>query len=115
MIRRRPHAITAIIDQAEYIGQDSLSAAERFLDATEATLRELEAIPCLVPWQALVSEDPRLADLRIRRVVGFRNHLIFYRPIDGGIEVVHLLHAARDIDHVLEDELGPGEDDRGSV
>ena len=42
MIRRRPHAITAIIEQAEYIGQDSLAVAERFLDATEATLRDRE-------------------------------------------------------------------------
>ena len=47
MIGRRPRAILAIIEQAEHIGQDSLATAEPFLDATEATLRQLEAMPCL--------------------------------------------------------------------
>lgn len=112
MIRRRPQAIAAIIEQADYIGQDSLAADERFLDATEATLRELEAMPCL--GRPYFSENPRLTDLRVRRVKGFRNHLIFYKPINGGVEFIHLLHAARDIGHVLEDEFGADEDEQGT-
>jgi toxin ParE1/3/4 len=42
--------------------------------------------------------------LRIWRIDGFPNHLIFYRPIEGGIEIVRVLHGARDIDAVLESE-----------
>jgi toxin ParE1/3/4 len=33
---------------------------------------------------------------------GFRNHLIFYRPIDDGIEIVRVLHGARDWQNLLE-------------
>jgi plasmid stabilization system protein ParE len=33
------------------------------------------------------------------RVSGFPNHLIFYRPLEGGgIEVIRVLHAKRDIE-----------------
>jgi toxin ParE1/3/4 len=34
----------------------------------------------------------------------FRNYLIFYRPTDGGIEVIRVLHAARDISSILAEE-----------
>jgi toxin ParE1/3/4 len=40
--------------------------------------------------------------MRVWPVKGFENHLIFFRPIDGGIEVIRVLHAARDIESVFE-------------
>ena len=33
---------------------------------------------------------------RVWRVEGFERYLIFYRPVGSGIEVVRVLHAARD-------------------
>ncbi len=30
-----------------------------------------------------------------------RSHLIFYRPVDGGIEVIRILHGARDLESLL--------------
>ena len=50
------------------------------------------------------SSNPLLAGLRIWRIDGFPNHLIFYRPIEGGIEIVRVLHGVRDIGAVLESE-----------
>ncbi len=47
MIKRRPRAIYAIIDAAEYIGRNSPAAAERFLDAVETSLARLEEMPGL--------------------------------------------------------------------
>jgi toxin ParE1/3/4 len=47
---------------------------------------------------------PRLADLRRWPVSGFPNHLIFYQPTEGGIEVVRVLHGARDLATMLENE-----------
>jgi toxin ParE1/3/4 len=32
------------------------------------------------------------------RVAGFPNHLIFYRPVESGVEVIRVLHAKRDIE-----------------
>jgi toxin ParE1/3/4 len=31
----------------------------------------------------------------------FMNYLIFYRPIGGGIDVLRVLHGARDIDRIF--------------
>jgi toxin ParE1/3/4 len=39
----------------------------------------------------------RLEGMRCSRVKRFRSFLIFYRPIAGGIEVIRVLHAARNI------------------
>jgi toxin ParE1/3/4 len=50
------------------------------------------------------SANPRLAGLRVSHIEGFPHHLIFDRPIDGGIEGIRVLHGARDIDRVLESE-----------
>ncbi|MBV8128032.1 MAG: type II toxin-antitoxin system RelE/ParE family toxin [Planctomycetaceae bacterium] len=30
--------------------------------------------------------------------------MLFYRPIEGGIEIIRVLHGARDIDAVLDPE-----------
>ncbi len=39
-------------------------------------------------------------------VVGFRNHLVFYGIEGDVVEVVRILHGARDIPVVLIDPLG---------
>ena len=50
------------------------------------------------------TSSPRLEGLRVWRIEGFENHLIFYRPVDDGIEIVRVLHGDADIDSVLESE-----------
>lgn len=51
------------------------------------------------PWP---SADPRLAGLRVGRIEGFENHLIFYRNDRPGIEIVRVLHGSRDIEGVFQ-------------
>jgi plasmid stabilization system protein ParE len=29
-------------------------------------------------------------------MTGFEKHLVFYRPVDGGVEVIRVLHGHRD-------------------
>ncbi len=106
MIRRRPRAIYAIIDIAEFIGQDSPASAERFMDATEATFKQLEEMPGM--GHTYATEDSRLEGMRVWSVKGFPKYLSFYKPLAKGIEVLHIVHGARDIDAVLVDELQKG-------
>ena len=106
MIKRRPRAIYAIIEMAEYIGQNSPASAERFMDATEAAFEQLEAMPGM--GHLYDSSNSRLAGVRVWSVKGFPNHLIFYRPFEAGIEILHLLHGARDIGAILAEELEKG-------
>jgi toxin ParE1/3/4 len=99
----RPTADRAIDGQAGYLMQEaSLETALRFYDATAATFETLARMPGMGEHRE--SSNPRLSGLHVWRVEGFPNHLIFYRPIDGGIEIVRLLHGARDIDSALEAE-----------
>ena len=44
---------------------------------------------------------PIMAGVRSWGIRGFPNHLIFYRPTDDRIEVIRVLHAARDIETIL--------------
>jgi toxin ParE1/3/4 len=48
--------------------------------------------------------NPNLQSLRQHSVRRFRNYIIFYLPTDDGIEVVRVLHGARDVQGILEAE-----------
>jgi toxin ParE1/3/4 len=50
------------------------------------------------------------ADLRSFPVSRFRAYQVFYRPIRGGIEVLRVLHGARDIHGILAEDFGVGAD-----
>lgn len=47
------------------------------------------------------SSNPRLRDVRVISIGRFRNYLIFYRRKDDGVEVLRVLHGARDIRSLL--------------
>lgn len=47
--------------------------------------------------------NSRLDGVRSWPIRHFMNYLIFYRPIDGGVEVLRILHGARDIERIFRD------------
>lgn len=98
-ILRRLKAAQDVEDIANYIAKNSLEAAVRFLENTEATLRDVANSPGI--GSLFESDYAELANLRFRRVKGFPNHLIFYIEHAGAIEVVRILHGARDLDAEL--------------
>jgi toxin ParE1/3/4 len=57
--------------------------------------------------------EPIFADLRVAPVSRFKRYLVFYRPLAGGIEVLRVLHGARDVEGLLAEEFGVGEGDVG--
>lgn len=72
-----------------YIAEDNPAAADRLLDEIEAKCR-------------LLSEQPRLGPARpdIRpelRYFPIGSYLILYREITGGVEIVRVVHGARDL------------------
>jgi toxin ParE1/3/4 len=50
------------------------------------------------------SSIPELAGLRRIPVIGFENYLIFYLPHSGGIDVIRVIHGARDIENIFKAE-----------
>ena len=73
-----------------HIAKDKTSAADRFLQTIDEKCRMLAKHPEMGQWR------PELAPNLRSFPVG--NYIIFYRPIDGGIEVVRLISGSRDID-----------------
>src|SRR5712692_6745894 len=100
-IHKTPQAERDVLAIASFIAEDNLEAAERFLDAAEETLTLLASMPLM--GRACAFQHPDAHGLRLWRVRGFERYLIFYRPIEGDIDVIRVLHAARDIDSLFED------------
>ncbi len=98
-INKTPQVEIDLIDCAMYIAEDNLDAAERFLDAAEATFERLASMPFV--GQACEFRNPRLQGLRRWQVRGFENYLIFYRPEDHGVTIIRVIHGSRDIDAIF--------------
>ena len=97
---RNPRVEQDLDDLSLYIAQTNLRAALRFLDAAERTFTRLARRPTLGSlWE---TSNPEYAQLKVWSVQGFENHLVFFRQIDGGIEIIRVLHAARDIESIFE-------------
>ena len=95
-ILRRIHAADDAEAIADYIGKQSPEAAIRFLLKAESILAFLAENPDLGGRFPLTV--PELAAMRVWRVDGFPNHLIFYIRHPAAIEIVRILPGAMDIE-----------------
>ncbi len=97
-VEKRPRAIQDIVEIAVHLADESGNdeQAFRFLDAAEASFGDLAAMPEMGAPRKY--NDRALAGIRMWRVAGFPNHLIFYRPLGAGVEVIRVLHAKRDVE-----------------
>jgi toxin ParE1/3/4 len=97
----RPAAERELEQQAQYIaGSSGVEAARPFYRAAEETCRLIAGRPGIgrpVPYR-----NPLLAETRMFRMKGFTSHLIFYRPTRNGVEIVCVIHGARDIEGLFE-------------
>jgi toxin ParE1/3/4 len=110
-IIKRERALRDLEQRSQYSRQHNPSAAIRFLDAAQATIRKLAASPGI--GSRYDPEHPALAEIRFFPVSRFENDLIFYRPIADGIEIVRVLHGARDIAGILAEEFSVDADNSG--
>ena len=98
----RPLADRDLDELFDYLASEDPRAARRFYQAAQATFEALAESPGLGGrWESGKSE---LREYRVWPIRGFKNHLIFYRPIDGGIEIIRVLHGARDLESLFGSE-----------
>jgi toxin ParE1/3/4 len=71
-----------------YIAQDNLDSADKFIQTIVSRFPKLAVMPLLGRERKELL--PRLRSFPVSRYV------IFYRPIESGIEIVRVLHGARD-------------------
>ncbi len=84
------------------IGGDSPTAAERLLDSVEEATRFLVDHPNAGRLRQFRS--PLARGVRSWPTPGFPNHLIFYRVSGNDIEIIRVLHGARDLPRQFDDE-----------
>ena len=96
--RIRPLAATDLEKIVQYLDSRSQQAGDHFLEEFfEATVLLADA-PGVGPVRRARG---RLKGIRSWPLKKFGNYLVFYFPVDVGIEVVRVLHGARDIDREL--------------
>ena len=102
-VRIRPLADRDIDGHVAYLAQEAGDAvALRFLDAIERTFSTLAEQPAL--GSPRLFDEARLEGTRVLPVVEFRKVLVFYMRSGDTIEVLRVLHGARDIPPLLEDD-----------
>jgi toxin ParE1/3/4 len=93
----RPKAVDDLAEIWAYIAEDSLREANAFASRIHKEFRMLSGQP------RMGRERPELlADLRSFPV---GRYVIFYLPHPHGIEVVRVLHGARDLKPVFEQDI----------
>lgn len=100
-LKIRPLALRDITEIAEYLeAQSGLELAQRFVSAIESDLERL----CQLPDIGSPCHFQRTEAQSIRRwpVDGFERWLIFYEPTNKCIEIIRVLHGARNISEILD-------------
>lgn len=95
-VTRRPLAEADILEIWDYVADDSLAAADRWVDRLDEQLRMLAAQPLM--GRAREELAPGVHSFP------FGRYVVFYVPLDDGIDVVRGMHGARDIDAAFSPE-----------
>src|ERR1700676_3972477 len=91
---QRPEAKLGTIEIADHIARDNLDAAQRFIQGVEESYTFLAEFPD--SGESWETSNPKYSKTRIWPVHGFPNYLIFFRPCRDGVEILSVIHAARD-------------------
>jgi toxin ParE1/3/4 len=96
-----PKAREDVIEIRRYIAQDNSAAAEVFQDVYQKTCAALLDLPEMGSRRNF--GNPELSSLRMLLVPKFEKYLIFYLNNEDGLEIVRVVHGARDIPALFTD------------
>lgn len=93
-LRISPRASSDLIEIWSYIADDSVTNADAFIDKIYETME-------------LIARQPGLGRHRDDLAPGIQSfgvgrYIVFYRVVAGSIEIVRVLHGARDIENLFE-------------
>jgi toxin ParE1/3/4 len=93
----RPQALTDLDDIFDYIAEDSVDRAIAFVRKLYGQMETIAASPSMGRRR-----DALLPGLRS---FPHGNYLIFYLPLDDGVDVVRVLNGARDLEALFQNEI----------
>ena len=94
----RNRATQDLRQQANYI-LGNVAAAEQFLELAEATFRQILLAPGIGKQVSFVLDS--IGEVRQWRIKKFQDYLVFYRVQEERIEILRVLHGARDLEGIL--------------
>ena len=86
----------------DYLDEHSETAADRFYDAVQATVQQLLRSPHL--GERCQFRNPKTKGMRVWQVSSFSNYLIFYHPKGDMLQVLRVIHGARDYIAIFEND-----------
>jgi toxin ParE1/3/4 len=92
-IIRSPQAQRDVVQIWAHIAADNMKAADKLIDAFDQKLNILKDFPGMGQLREELASKLRSLP------VG--NYLLFYRPIPDGIELVRVLHGARNLSRLF--------------
>ena len=95
LVTRRPEAEEDILEIWEYIADDSIEEADRWLDRLDEKLSLWATQPTMGR-----SRDELLPGIRS---MPFGRYVVFYAPAGDGLDVIRVLHGSRDVDHLFDE------------
>ena len=101
-VEYREEADADIEKIAFYFAQNAPEVKNRFYQAIDKTVRVLARSPNL--GERFPTQNPKLQGMRVWRIDGFPNHLIFYHSTGGRLEILRVFHGARDYATILGEE-----------
>jgi toxin ParE1/3/4 len=94
-----PAATEDVIREAAFIAERNVPSARRLVEAIDRTLERLATSPDV--GTRLRFRKRSLDGLRVLTVPRFSNYLLFYRRLPDCIEIVRVLHGARNWRRIL--------------
>jgi toxin ParE1/3/4 len=92
-LRISPRATTDLIEIWSYIADDSLANADAFIDKLYQAMQSLARQPGSGRHREELA--PGIQSFPLGR------YIIFYRPVADALEIVRVLHGARDIENIF--------------
>ncbi len=90
-----------LLEHVDYLAQERPEAVVRFVDAVEHAFDRIAEMPGI--GAPRVFSNPRLHGIRLWPVPEFEMYLIFYQFVDEEIRVLRVLHGARDVSAIINE------------
>lgn len=95
----RDRATQDLRQQANYIlAMGNRDAAEKFLESAEYTFNQLATTPNI----GKILQLPDILTIRQWRLKNFKEYLVFYTFQEQQVEILRVLHGARDLENIID-------------
>ncbi len=91
-----------LVNLSFYLADDSEEVAQKFLDSCDETF-------CFLAENKFIGKirnfkNVELSEIRMWRIKGFEKYLVFYKILNDGVKILHIVHSSTDYKQLFDDE-----------